>query len=401
MKNTRINYQRILVIAGSISLLIYYLFQWVQMISDPILRTSVDFVAYYSAGRIMDERGAAHVYDFAILHQVENQVVGYELGDDQILPYLHMPFQLPLLALMVNENYVSSFLRWDLFLIAIYLPGIFVFSKWILENMPLLAGRGFLAGAVVFFPFFVSLLLGQNTAILFLGVALLGWGIANKKDWYAGLGLALVSLRPHILILLVLPVFVLYRRVFWRFFMIGMVLALGSLFLLGTQGMSNFFNVMFLAAGGKGYGLNVETMINVQGFLTRNLPFIGHEIIRSVGWIVFLGGIPGLFLLARYEKKIDIHVLGRMILICVFIVPHIHYHDLTLLLFPLISAQVRHEIKPVYHVLQKMLHPLLLSFLFLFGLFQETVFPSLLILILFVFLFRKREIFTVNRPIPA
>ncbi len=392
MVNGKINYQRILLLAGALSLLIYYLFQWAQMISDPILRTSLDFVAYYSAGRITQEQSPEQVYDFESLHDMENQVVGYELGDEQVLPYLHMPFLLPLLSVVVDENYAASFLRWDLFLVAIYSIGYFVFSKLIPVGVSFLDRRSFMLGTVVFFPSFVSLLLGQNTALLFLGVALLGWGIANEKEWLAGLGLAFVSLRPHILVLMLLPVFILYRKIFWRFFIIGLALVVLSFFLLGAQGTRNFLDIMLLAAGGKGYGLNVETMMNVQGLLVRNFSFLGRDSIRLIGWVVFLAGIPGLCILAIRAKRIDIHVLGQMVLICIFIVPHLHFHDLALLLFPLLSVYLGNEAGPFYSGLQNALHPMIVSFLFLFGLFQETFFPSLVILFLFVFLFRKRDI---------
>lgn len=392
MDNGKINYQRILLIAGALSLFIYYLFQWVQMISNPVLRTSLDFVAYYSAARIMQEQGAAQVYDFESLHGMENQVVGYELGDEQVLPYLHMPFLLPMLSIFVDENYTASFLRWVLFLVFIFVLGFYIFSKLFPGDMPPAARNRFVFGVVSFFPCFVSLLLGQNTAILFFGVALLCWGIASEKEWLAGLGLALVSLRPHILLLILPPVFILYRRVFWKFFFIGLVLAALSFFLLGIQGMQNFLHIMLLAAGGQGYGLNIESMMNVQGFLVRNLSFLGRDTIRIVGWVIYLAGIPGLCWLAIREKKLDVHVLGKMLLICIVIVPHLHFHDLALLLFPLLSVYLGNETSAIFNGLQKLLHPMILSFLFLFGLFQETFFPSLVILILFIFLFYKRKI---------
>ncbi len=153
--------------------------------------------------------------------------------------------------------------------------------------------------------------------------------------------------------------------------------------------MKNFLDIMFLAAAGKGYGLNIETMMNVQGFLLRNFPFLGHDAIRLVGWVVFLGGIPGLCALVLRARKIDVHVLGQMMLICVFIVPHLHFHDLALLLFPLLSVYLGNESNSFFRGLQKALHPMIVSFLFLFGLFQQTLFPTLVIFVLFIFLFRN------------
>src|SRR3972149_5988028 len=54
---------RIFFIAGISSLLISYLALWVRFINDPVERTGSDFIAFYSAGRVAQNQGAAHVYD--------------------------------------------------------------------------------------------------------------------------------------------------------------------------------------------------------------------------------------------------------------------------------------------------------------------------------------------------
>src|SRR5688572_491744 len=161
MKNTTINYRRLLVIAGAISLLIYYLFQWVQMISDPTLRTSLDFVAYYSAARIAQENGGTDVYDISSQQQMEERVVGFKLADEQVLLYLHMPYLIPLLSIFVDDNYVASFVRCVLLLVFFYGASFWLMREMLRKNPAF--RQDLMWGVICFFPCFVSLLLGQST----------------------------------------------------------------------------------------------------------------------------------------------------------------------------------------------------------------------------------------------
>ena len=389
MRGKRIDLQRVLIIGGAVSLLVYYAIQWTRMIADPSMRTSFDFIAYYSAGRIAREYGMSKVYDVDAQHAMEKQVVGYNLGEEQVLLFLHMPYLLPVLYLIVSENYAASFVRWDLLMIALYVIGFSLFSKWLAAGTDADRRRRFMIEAVTFFPCFVSLLLGQNTAILFLGITLLAWGTARGRLWLAGLGMALITVRPQLVLLMMLPVFILNRGVFWRFTAISATLAIGSILLLGLDGTASFVHTMFLGAGGDWYGLRVDTMINVNGFLLRNVPSLGTGVIHLIAWTCYAASIPLLAILARRAAGLDVHFLGQMILISMVGVPHLQYHDLTLLLFPLLSAGLRVNAIPVFNRLKFVFHPMISSYLFMFGLLQRTVFPSLMVSLLFPAIFGK------------
>jgi hypothetical protein len=397
MKNTTINYRRLLVTAGGISLLIYYLFQWVQMISDPTLRTSVDFVAYYSAARIAQESGGTDVYDISRQHQMEERVVGFPLADEQVLLYLHMPYLIPLLFISVDENYVASFIRWVLPLVFIYGVSFLLIGETLRKNPAF--RQDLMWGVISFFPCFVSLLLGQSTALLFFGVTLLAWGLVKGKNWPAAIGLALITLRPQIMLLLIIPFFIMHRDIFWRFLMVSGALGILSVAVLGLEGTANFIEILSVSSRGQWYGLNVDAMVNLNGFMLRNLSFLGPVLIRQISWGMYLLGIPLLCVLAVHVRKADFHVLSLMILICIILVPHLHYHDLALLIFPLLSASLRDESNPLYRRVQVIFHPMIVSFLFLFGVNQKTFFPSLIVLALFLFLFRKRNNAAVNHAV--
>jgi hypothetical protein len=399
MKNIQVDYRRMLVIAGALSLLMYYLFQWVQMISDPTLRTSLDFVAYYSAARIAQEDGGAQVYDIPHQHQMEERTVGFKLADEQVLLYLHMPYLIPLLYIFVNENYVVSFIRWVLLLVSVYGISFWLIRETLRKNPAF--RQDLIWGVICFFPCFVSLLLGQSTALLFFGVAVLAWGLLKEKNWLAAIGLALITLRPQIMLLLIIPFFIMQRGIFWRFLVVTGALGLVSILVLGFEGTANFIEILSVSSRGQWYGLNVDAMVNLNGFMLRNLSFLGPVLIRQISWGAYLLGIPVLCMLAVHVRKADFDVISLMILICVILVPHLHYHDLALLAFPLLSASLRNESNPFYRRLQVIFHPMIVSFLFLFGVNQKTFLPSLIVLTLFIFLFRKRAIPVMDRSTPA
>src|SRR5215217_9772380 len=107
--------------AGAVSLLIIYFIWWGRMIGDPVERSGADFIALYSAGRVAQSRGFASIYNIEQQQKIEQEVVGFTLAEGQVLLYNHMPYLVPLLALVVNNNYVQSFECWRIHLDIVYL----------------------------------------------------------------------------------------------------------------------------------------------------------------------------------------------------------------------------------------------------------------------------------------
>ena len=165
--------QRIFIIAGIASLFVSYFGIWIRFINDPVERTGADFIAFYSAGRVAQNAGAAHVYDPNLQQNIQEGEVGFPLVPGQVLLYNHLPFLIPILQTIVSPNYVNSFYLWIFLLIALYITGIFFLSRLLKDdgfdqrNIWLTGVGGFL-----FLPLFFSLMNGQDTAFLFLGVAI-------------------------------------------------------------------------------------------------------------------------------------------------------------------------------------------------------------------------------------
>jgi len=72
--------RRIFIIAGIVSLFVSYLGIWIRFINDPVERTGADFIHFYSAGRLAQSEGAAHVYDLLLQQKIEEQQVGFPLA---------------------------------------------------------------------------------------------------------------------------------------------------------------------------------------------------------------------------------------------------------------------------------------------------------------------------------
>lgn len=332
MNNSKpINFQFVGQIVLILSLFIIYIFQWGTMIVTPSLRTGTDFMAFYAAGRVAQLHGFSNIYKIDLQQEIQEGIVGFPLAEGQVLLYNHVPYLVPLLSSLVSENYVASFIRWAMILLSVYIAATVLLVRAANDDRNL----ALLFGSILFFPFFQSLLLGQDTSFLFLGVVLWGVGLIKKSDWLAGIGLALTSVRPHLCIALAVPFLFQNRRILWRFLAAVSVLILTSLLLLGKNGTLEFLTILQISAGGTWHGMHEADMVNLIGAATRILPFVDTSAIRMAGWFGYFIGIFLIALLWQRQLSLTIKISATLIL-ALFFAPHLHYHDLTILLVPLV-----------------------------------------------------------------
>ncbi len=328
--------RRIFIIAGIVSLFVSYLGIWVRMISDPVERTGADFIHFYSAGRIAQSQGATHVYDLSLQQKVQEEQVGFSLVPGQVLPYNHIPYLIPILKAIVNTNYIDSFYKWDSIMILLYIGGVMILSGLLKQASLDRSSISMTAtGSLLFLPVFVSLMNGQDTALLFLGAAIWMYGLVSGEEFLAGVGLSLTTVRPHIALILALPMLFRYRKVFVGFALGAGGLALLSVLILGMNGVREFIDVLLITAGGEWYGTKQFAMFNLIGLLTRTFPLLEADTIRTFGWTIY--GMMTIFLCIFWARTKDLQTgqIGLTVILAVFSVPHLHFHDLTLLLIPI------------------------------------------------------------------
>jgi len=364
----RINFRRILIASGLIVLVIIYAVLWLKMITSRAESTGTDFISSYSAARIAQRWGAANVYDQELERRIQADVVGFALAQGQVLMFNHPPYLVPMLVLIVNGSYAASMIRYVAIMIALYLACA-AFIVWLLQQAAWKQRDNLLllAGFLTFYPLFVSLLNAQDTAVLVLGAFLWLAGLLTGKDWLAGVGLALTSVRPHITILLAVPFVFRRQKVFGWFSLAIGSLAVVSLIVLGPNGVKTYLQVLLIAAGGNWYGMNEPAMINLVGLLWRILPGLGANLIHAIGWIVYGGTLVGLCILWMRSRVIAEKQVALAIALTIFTVPHLHYHDLTLLVVALVAGLMLLVREGYLRPREAALAPLVLSFGFLFA----------------------------------
>ncbi|MGP8329787.1 MAG: glycosyltransferase family 87 protein [Methanosarcinaceae archaeon] len=326
-----------LTIAVILLLVSVYLFLWKIQITNPEIYHTSDFIAFYTAGKIANEEGASQVYDLQKQLDIQSTLREKEIAPNELLSYNHLPFLIPLLKAITNENYTASFTRWGLILLAINIGSTIillkVFPGFSREEQIVAA-----AGIVLFFPSIISILQGQDTVILLLGASIWMVGLLQKKDKLAGFGLALVTVRPHIALVLAIP-FIFKRRMVWWWFLLGaLTLALFSIALIDVEGTRDFIQLLIISSRGEGFQLKPEAMFNLVGILARMIPTISHKTLEIIGWSGFGIAMIGLSVLWKKSKEINEAHIGMAVLLSLFTAPHLHYHDLALLLLPLLAV---------------------------------------------------------------
>jgi hypothetical protein len=197
------------------------------------------------------------------------------------------------------------------------------------------------------------------------------FGMLTKKDWLAGLGLAGMTVRPHLALPLALP-FLFRRRGVWWWFLIGASsLALFSLAYVGVDGIEGFFRVLLVSGRGENYQMNEERMFNTIGLLWRAIPDLSPLYVHGIGWGVYLAATTGLCVLWAKTPLLDERHIGLAVILSLFSSPHSHIQDLVLLSIPIACLMLVLIRKKYLLSRDAVLLPLAASWVLLFSFFAE------------------------------
>jgi hypothetical protein len=377
----QINFHRVFAVGGVAALGIVYPLLWIKMITSPAERTGADFIGFYTSARIAQTEGAEWIYEPALQQQVEQEVVGFPLIPEQILLFNHMPYFVPFLTILVNANYVASFIRWTLFLLLfIFIDAGLLLSLTKTLGIDKKSRLILLTGTLLFFPMFTSVMNGQDTVLILFAAILWLTGILSGRYALAGIGLCLTTIRPQIAILLAVPFLFQQRKVWWWFTVGAVVLFISVIVYLGVDGTQRFVNILLVSSRGEWYGLHPEDMPTLTGGLHRIFPNLSGTTIRLVGMIGYALAIGSLCLLWFRSHRIGEREIGLAVLAAMVFTPYLHYHDLSLLLIPLYCVI---RTSSLFRKETLVLFPLGISVLFLLGFIVVPIrYPMVLILIL-------------------
>ena len=152
------SYRNSLIIVGIAYLLLIYPLLYVRVISDPAQRTAADFLPFYAAGRIAITQGMSKVYDWEAQRNAESDVLnetirqmlvsrgqpvtpqdfGAPIQMNEVNPFPHPPFIVPVLMLLARLDYVPAFVTWSVLMSILFILCAII----LLRLVPQAQGRG-------------------------------------------------------------------------------------------------------------------------------------------------------------------------------------------------------------------------------------------------------------------
>lgn len=319
----------------------FYIALWLFYVTYPNALNRADFSSFYAAGRIAKTDGFSRIYDLDLQYSIQQAVLGRPMSMNDMLPFNHPPLLLPIQALVAHANYTVAYIYWEVALAALLGIGLYFSFRFIQASapgdqaVPLLLVMEFL-----FYPIFISILKGQDTALMLMGAMLWMYGLGINNDRTAGLGLALTVVRPQIALFLAIPFLFKRRKVFWWFLAGSFALAGYSVWMVGFQGAMGLLQAILISIEGGGYGMSEATMFNLTGLLVRVLSAPGSDAIHAVSWAAYLASVIGLSLLWAKSGQIENKHIGLAVALGLFTSPHLHYHDLGLLILPVLGIAI-------------------------------------------------------------
>jgi hypothetical protein len=365
---------RKLAVALSLALVVGYLVLWAQNVQqnggpDGYIRGTegrgpIDFISQLTGALIVHEGNGARLYDLDIQRDAQNRIFeGYRapLTTAQILPYNHVPFEALFLAPFMGLPYPLVFALWTL------LSGVAVgMSLGMLDgSIPVARPVGWVMSlaACSYLPLIRGLMLGQNSALVLLGLCGLYVALKRGQHGWAGAWLALVALKPQVLPVVLLALALMrYWRTLATFAGVMLGLTVLAMPFIGAGWVVEYGRLLLgVASWGSTAAIDPGIMHNWRGFFANLLgpggaglvlPLFALMAAASAGFVVWVwtrgvgrkqkveasehwadDGDEQEADFYAYRPRHDLYwaLVG---VVAVLTSLHLNPHDLTLLIFP-------------------------------------------------------------------
>jgi len=158
-----------------------------------------DFTAFYAAGKLVNEGLASRMYDLPTIAWVEHHAAGGAVGGTGMLPYFNPPFFALPFAPLAHLSLQQAYQVWGVVCVVLLVANAALL--WRLAKPLANPWRvAILAGYLTLYPLLFGLRLGQFSLILQLSIALGFICLRDGRDRLAGVSLALLLIKPELLI---------------------------------------------------------------------------------------------------------------------------------------------------------------------------------------------------------
>lgn len=257
---------------------------------------TIDYIQYWSGNTLWSER--KNPYDPKEMFELQNKI-GHQ--DQEPTMMWNPPWILPFLSLLVGDSFETSAWNWLIFNIFITFFSIFVFAyvmRFSANTLTLSIISSFL-----FLPLHTSFSFGQTGSILLFGSVLYFIGIRNRIFTLEGFGLLILSLKPHVLYLLIVYRYLLLikNRDFVYLFKISLIpfSFIFAFYLTNPLTINQWLTSLF---GDQSNELAVKDwiVVSLTGFL-RNISYMISG--NSAQWLMKVVPLSAVIVLPLIESK--------------------------------------------------------------------------------------------------
>jgi hypothetical protein len=343
--------------ATPVTLLVAYLSTWAILLSPDPNRQVVqsDFVSTITAARMISAGNGAHLYELPAQLAVQKTIRTPYMGDegDQLLPYIHTPFEALVLAPVAGLTPWALYFLWAALLILALYWSLRLLRGALPLSIARHAGLALVLASISYGPVFRSFELGQNSLLILAGMCGVYAAARRRNDALAGVYLILVALKPQALPLVLLALLVAgrWRAVAWYAGLFAIV-CVAAMPVLGVGWPLQYANILIATAGwSDANGVHPGLMHNWRGFTTDLVGWIAPGLVTPlymlltagtvllvawVWWRIRRAGVPGVEGKTQDTGSWQAFDMGWALvgLAVVLISPHLNPHDLAFLIFP-------------------------------------------------------------------
>jgi hypothetical protein len=344
---------------GGVLFLAMHLFIWANAVAlrggpDGYVR-GIDFTPTLVGATIIRDGQGHLLYDHDAQYEAQGRVLApyRDVTDGTLLPYIHPPFEALAFAPLLMLPYALLYALWSIATLAA--AGGAIALLWRVAPPAGTLRWIALAAAASYSPLYQALWLGQTTPLILLGLCGTYAALRSGHQGRAGLALALLVLKPQILVAAALICIV--QRAWKALLVCAGVLGVATIaampwlgplwpldyarFLRGMEHWSGTrFEYPYAMYNWRGFAIQLT---GTPGLLATALALATVAALLAIGWRS----------LRRTPAQGDTATSARTAplpwaagcLVAVLVTPHLYVHDLALLIFPgwLVAAELSHR----------------------------------------------------------
>ncbi len=298
----------------------------------------IDFISYYMAGTLAraDSETRHKAYDPAVQLGIYNSVIAPAKIDRPIF-FNYPPYAFSLMVPFTFLPLRAAYLLWDALSLLAGIAAL-IWAGRTAGKLTTYSIIGLVCCFALSFPGCDALMDGQLTWWFIALIALAYIGLKRNNDYLAGAATAMLALKPHFFLFMVIPLLVSKRKKVIFICTAAMIILL--LLATATLGFENVLNYPKIVLAGENVELCPmtfpERMVCLRGPASI---FLNHEWYMRLAFGGFIVGLGAYFLTFKkaFEKGSGLSLemaYGLAIPILLTLSPHMHVYDCALLAIP-------------------------------------------------------------------